>query len=87
MSHFQCSNCGHVSVDDFYGNHDIGKIETLSDSEVIGSIPFSGSIMRASDEGVPLVLTCPNHVITKAFETITEAILQKYQTTLSSATT
>nr|CAG4644977.1 EOG090X0A5B [Leptodora kindtii] len=75
MSSYSCPNCGHHSH--IFGQSGGQKLSQEIGVDVIGDIPFDGSIVEASDGGHPAVMSSSNPSIVRAYTSLAATVIDR----------
>lgn len=76
MSYYLCPHCG--EREEIFGHGGVKK----TGLEVLGEIPIVEEIRTGGDEGKPIVLQSPDHVVSRAFHAIATRVMQASPNTL-----
>lgn len=77
MSCFTCPHCGKHSY--IFGNGGAQMTAEEMNMEFLGKVPLMTEIRETSDEGNPLVISCPDCEVSQIYERIAHRIIEKLQ--------
>jgi len=75
MSEYACPNCGHHSH--IFGQTGAQKLSKEIDVGILADIPLDTSIMEASDEGHPIVISSGNDSVVQAYMSLAANVLDR----------
>ncbi|KAG2239682.1 hypothetical protein Bca52824_091521 [Brassica carinata] len=73
MSCFICRHCNEASF--IFGKEGARRMAAKKGLKLIGEIPLEMKIREASDEGVPVVVSSPGSVVSKAYEDLAQNVV------------
>ncbi|CAG7897966.1 unnamed protein product [Brassica rapa] len=73
MSCFVCPHCNEASF--IFGKEGARKMAAKKGLKLIGEIPLEMKIREGSDEGVPVVVSSPGSVVSKAYEGLAQNVV------------
>ncbi|KAB1208876.1 Iron-sulfur protein NUBPL [Morella rubra] len=77
MSHFNCPHCGEASF--IFGKEGTHKAATEMGLEFVGQIPLEIEIRKGCDEGVPIVISSPDSVVSKAYGGLAQNVINRLE--------
>ncbi|KAF3436198.1 hypothetical protein FNV43_RR23290 [Rhamnella rubrinervis] len=77
MSWFKCPHCGEPSF--IFGKEGTQKTADEMDLELLGKIPLEPAIREGCDEGVPIVVSSPDSVVSKAYVDVAQKVLKRLE--------
>ncbi|KAJ7006071.1 INDH1 [Populus alba x Populus x berolinensis] len=77
MSFFKCPHCGEPSF--IFGKEGTRNAAASMGYKLIGEIPLEVDIRKGSDEGVPVVISAPDSVISKAYGDTAQNVVSKLE--------
>ncbi|KAI5680131.1 hypothetical protein M9H77_01358 [Catharanthus roseus] len=77
MSYFKCPKCGEASY--IFGKQGARKTAEEMGMTFLGEIPLEVGIRSSSDEGVPIVVSQPDSVISQAYGAVAENIVTRLE--------
>lgn len=72
MNHYVCSGCG--KIESIFGDSKVKDSVEKYNINVIGQIPIVRDIAIGGDSGTPMVLTDPEHIVSKTYIGIVKSI-------------
>ncbi|VVB12422.1 unnamed protein product [Arabis nemorensis] len=75
MSCFICPHCNEASF--IFGKEGARRMATKKGLKLIGEIPLEVKIREGSDEGVPVVVSSPGSVVSKAYEDLAQNVVNR----------
>lgn len=73
MSCFVCPHCNEASF--IFGKEGARQMAAKKGLKLIGEIPLEMKIREGSDEGVPVVVSSPGSVVSKAYEDLAQNVV------------
>ncbi|KAL3531257.1 hypothetical protein ACH5RR_010579 [Cinchona calisaya] len=77
MSYFKCPNCKEPSY--IFGKGGARKTAEEMGMQLLGEIPLEVDIRSSSDEGVPIVVSRPDSVVSKAYGDVAEKVVNRLE--------
>ncbi|XP_015891436.3 iron-sulfur protein required for NADH dehydrogenase, mitochondrial [Ziziphus jujuba] len=77
MSWFKCPHCGEPAF--IFGKEGTRKTADEMNLEFLGEIPIEPAIREGSDEGVPIVISTPDSVVSKAYIDVAQKVVKKLE--------
>lgn len=77
MSCFKCPHCGEPSF--IFGEGGTRKTADSMGYSVIGEIPLELEIRKSCDDGVPVTISSPESVVSKAYGDVAENVVKKLE--------
>nr|XP_024933336.2 iron-sulfur protein NUBPL isoform X2 [Ziziphus jujuba var. spinosa] len=77
MSWFKCPHCGERAF--IFGKEGTRKTADEMNLEFLGEIPIEPAIREGSDEGVPIVISTPDSVVSKAYIDVAQKVVKKLE--------
>jgi len=75
MASYACPNCGHHSH--IFGETGAQKLSKEIGVDILSDIPLDTSIMEASDEGHPIVISAGNNAVVQAYMSLAANVLDQ----------
>ncbi len=75
MSTHICTQCGHEEA--IFGHDGAAKIAEDCQIPLLGQLPLNIDIRKQSDRGVPIVISNPEHPVSKLYLSITQKLIQQ----------
>ncbi|EEF41418.1 iron-sulfur protein NUBPL [Ricinus communis] len=77
MSCFKCPHCGEPSY--IFGEGGTRKTAASMGYNFIGEIPLEVEIRKSSDEGIPITISLPDSVVSKAYSGAAENVVKRLE--------
>ncbi|XP_065636301.1 iron-sulfur protein required for NADH dehydrogenase, mitochondrial isoform X1 [Quercus suber] len=75
MSCFTCPHCGEPSF--IFGNGGTRKTASEMGLEFVGEIPLEVDIRKGGDDGVPIVVSAPDSLVSKAYGDLAQKVVDR----------
>ncbi|KAF3972429.1 hypothetical protein CMV_004054 [Castanea mollissima] len=75
MSCFTCPHCGEPSF--IFGNGGTRKTASEMGLEFVGEIPLEVDIRKGGDDGVPIVVSAPDSLVSKAYGDLAQKVVNR----------
>ena len=75
MSTHICTQCGHEEA--IFGQDGAAKIAEDCQIPLLGQLPLNIDIRKHSDKGVPIVVSDPEHAVSRLYLSITQKLIQQ----------
>lgn len=77
MSYFKCPKCGESSY--IFGKEGARKTAEEMGMKFLGEVPLEVGIRSSSDEGIPIVVSQPDCVVSQAYGTIAQSVVNRLE--------
>ncbi|OMO78417.1 ATPase-like, ParA/MinD [Corchorus capsularis] len=77
MSCFKCPHCGEPSF--IFGTGGAQKTAAEMGLQLVGEIPIEVDIRKGCDEGVPIVVSAPDSVVSKAYNDVAQNVVTRLE--------
>jgi ATP-binding protein involved in chromosome partitioning len=84
MSYYECPKCG--KHDDLFGSGGGERLAAQAGVPLLGRIPLVPQVRRSGDDGRPIVLTHPDHAVSRLFVDIATQLLDAVEAERQAAT-
>lgn len=77
MSYFKCPHCGEPSF--IFGKEGTRKTAAELGVDFVGEIPLEIEIRKGGDEGVPIVMSAPDSVVSRAYGDLAQKVINRLE--------
>lgn len=77
MSYFKCPHCGEPSF--IFGKEGTQKTAAELGVDFVGEIPLEIEIRKGGDEGVPIVISAPDSVVSRAYGDLAQKVINRLE--------
>ncbi|XP_062149402.1 iron-sulfur protein required for NADH dehydrogenase, mitochondrial [Alnus glutinosa] len=77
MSYFKCPHCGEPSF--IFGKEGTRKTAAELGLDLVGEIPLEIEIRKGGDEGVPIVISAPDSVVSRAYGDLAQKVIDRLE--------
>ncbi|XP_022769852.1 iron-sulfur protein NUBPL-like [Durio zibethinus] len=75
MSYFKCPHCGEPSF--IFGEDGAQKTAAEMGLQLVGEIPIEVDTRKSCDEGIPIVVSAPDSVVSKAYHYVAQNVVMR----------